>query len=248
MPPTNGPQIQRSCGFRISRGCAATHSIHDPGVAVNRGRREGMVAAKALCEGRWQQVNCRTGCLSTPRSAVRSSPSRRAEIGYRSPKPTSRSPAAGYGAAAERRGRRPHARAHGGEAAVTPGVEAYRGIGSLLERMRDIGMWAEVQVQHDELVSMRPLLADSGARIVFDHCGPRSPVTGRRVTPISANCAGRPSAAGAETAIQSCRWAHELWSAHAFLRCGQLRLDILPAGHSSRRPSAWALREASSAM
>ena len=58
------------------------------------------------------------------------------------------------------------------------GVEAYRGIGPMLERMRDVGMWADVQVQDDQLVSIRPLLEGSGVRIVFDHCGRPDPAAG----------------------------------------------------------------------
>jgi predicted TIM-barrel fold metal-dependent hydrolase len=51
------------------------------------------------------------------------------------------------------------------------GVERYAGIGPLLERLRDLDLCADVQVERDQLVAMRPMLEASGARIVFDHAG-----------------------------------------------------------------------------
>jgi len=51
------------------------------------------------------------------------------------------------------------------------GLDFYRDIGPLLERLRDLGVWAQVQVHQDQLVQLRPMLVDSGAGLVFDHCG-----------------------------------------------------------------------------
>ncbi|MET0211019.1 MAG: amidohydrolase family protein, partial [Burkholderiaceae bacterium] len=51
------------------------------------------------------------------------------------------------------------------------GVDFYRDIGPLLGRLRELGLWANVQVEGDQLAALRPLLADSGAQLVFDHCG-----------------------------------------------------------------------------
>jgi predicted TIM-barrel fold metal-dependent hydrolase len=48
----------------------------------------------------------------------------------------------------------------------------------LLGRLRELGLWAQVQVQHDQLVALRPLLEDSGARVVVDHCGRPDPARG----------------------------------------------------------------------
>ena len=48
----------------------------------------------------------------------------------------------------------------------------------LLERLRHLDMWAQVQVQNDELVALQPLLVDSGARLLFDHCGRPNPAAG----------------------------------------------------------------------
>jgi predicted TIM-barrel fold metal-dependent hydrolase len=51
------------------------------------------------------------------------------------------------------------------------GVERYAAIGPLLARLRDLDLVADVQVEHDQLVALRPMLEASGARIVFDHAG-----------------------------------------------------------------------------
>jgi predicted TIM-barrel fold metal-dependent hydrolase len=58
------------------------------------------------------------------------------------------------------------------------GVDFYRNIGPLLEHLRELDMWAQVQVEGDQLVSMRPLLVDSGVRLLFDHCGRPFPSAG----------------------------------------------------------------------
>jgi predicted TIM-barrel fold metal-dependent hydrolase len=51
------------------------------------------------------------------------------------------------------------------------GVDFYRNICPLLERLRELDMWAQVQVEGDQLVILKPLLVDSGVRLLFDHCG-----------------------------------------------------------------------------
>ncbi|MEO6853733.1 MAG: amidohydrolase family protein, partial [Rhodoferax sp.] len=58
------------------------------------------------------------------------------------------------------------------------GVDYYRAAGPLLERLRQLGLWAQVQVQNDDLVALKPLLVDSGARLLFDHCGRPNPTAG----------------------------------------------------------------------
>ena len=58
------------------------------------------------------------------------------------------------------------------------GVDFYRDLGPLLERLRDLGMWAQMQVQHDELVPLRAMLEGSGAPLLFDHCGRPDPTRG----------------------------------------------------------------------
>ncbi|MDO8456788.1 MAG: amidohydrolase family protein [Burkholderiaceae bacterium] len=58
------------------------------------------------------------------------------------------------------------------------GVDFYRDTGPLLERLRDLGMYAQVQVQNDELVALKPMLVDSGTKLLFDHCGRPNPKAG----------------------------------------------------------------------
>nr|WP_315237159.1 amidohydrolase family protein [uncultured Albidiferax sp.] len=55
------------------------------------------------------------------------------------------------------------------------GVDYYRDAAPLLERLRQLDMWAQVQVQFDELVALQPLLVDSGVRLLFDHLGRPNP-------------------------------------------------------------------------
>jgi|GEM_PF-6199746 len=45
-------------------------------------------------------------------------------------------------------------------------------------RWRDLDLWAQVQVQADELVALKPMLQDSGAKLLFDHCGRPDPAAG----------------------------------------------------------------------
>ncbi len=58
------------------------------------------------------------------------------------------------------------------------GVDFYRAAAPLLDRLRQLDMWAQVQVEHDQLVPLKPLLVDSGARLLFDHCGRPNPQAG----------------------------------------------------------------------
>ena len=51
------------------------------------------------------------------------------------------------------------------------GNDFYADTAPLLQRLRDLGLWAQVQVQDDQLSDMNALLLDSGVRVVFDHCG-----------------------------------------------------------------------------
>lgn len=58
------------------------------------------------------------------------------------------------------------------------GTSAYRDAAPLLQRLRDLGLWAQVQVQGDQLVELAPLLRDSGARLLLDHAGRPVPQAG----------------------------------------------------------------------
>lgn len=51
------------------------------------------------------------------------------------------------------------------------GVERYADAGGLLELIRNLELFAQIQVQGDQLVALRPMLEASGARLLFDHCG-----------------------------------------------------------------------------
>jgi len=48
------------------------------------------------------------------------------------------------------------------------GVDFYRDIAPLLERLRELGLWAQMQVERDQLAALAPMLLDSGARLLFD--------------------------------------------------------------------------------
>jgi predicted TIM-barrel fold metal-dependent hydrolase len=58
------------------------------------------------------------------------------------------------------------------------GVEFYRDCGPLLERLRELGLWANVQVQGDQLIALEAMLRDSGTKLVFDHTGRPVPSAG----------------------------------------------------------------------
>jgi predicted TIM-barrel fold metal-dependent hydrolase len=51
------------------------------------------------------------------------------------------------------------------------GTDFYANTAPLLQHLRDLDMWAQVQVEGDQLLALNPLLLDSGAKILFDHCG-----------------------------------------------------------------------------
>jgi predicted TIM-barrel fold metal-dependent hydrolase len=51
------------------------------------------------------------------------------------------------------------------------GVDYYRDAKPLLQKLVALDMFVDIQVEHDQLLSMLPMLADSGIRILVDHCG-----------------------------------------------------------------------------
>lgn len=51
------------------------------------------------------------------------------------------------------------------------GVDFYRDTAPLLARLAALDLFVQIQVEHDQLVHLAPLLVDSGARILVDHCG-----------------------------------------------------------------------------
>jgi predicted TIM-barrel fold metal-dependent hydrolase len=51
------------------------------------------------------------------------------------------------------------------------GIDYYRDAESLLQKLVALDMFVDIQVEHDQLVPMMPMLVDSGVRILVDHCG-----------------------------------------------------------------------------
>jgi predicted TIM-barrel fold metal-dependent hydrolase len=51
------------------------------------------------------------------------------------------------------------------------GVDHYRNAMPLLQKLVALDMFVDIQVEHDQLVPMMPMLVDSGVRILVDHCG-----------------------------------------------------------------------------
>jgi len=58
------------------------------------------------------------------------------------------------------------------------GVDAFRDTGPLLRDLAELDMFADVQVQADQLVEMAPILEPSGVRVLIDHCGRPLPGAG----------------------------------------------------------------------
>ncbi len=62
--------------------------------------------------------------------------------------------------------------------ATVLGVDHYLGARGLLRHCADLDLFVSMQVEHDLLVALRPLLENSGVRLVFDHCGRPQPGAG----------------------------------------------------------------------
>lgn len=58
------------------------------------------------------------------------------------------------------------------------GVAHYADTGPLMQRLADLGLFVQVQVEGDLMVEMAPMLLASGARILIDHCGRPRPGAG----------------------------------------------------------------------
>jgi predicted TIM-barrel fold metal-dependent hydrolase len=58
------------------------------------------------------------------------------------------------------------------------GVAYYRNAASLLGKLAELDMFVQVQVEHDQLVALIPMLERSGVRILIDHCGRPTPKQG----------------------------------------------------------------------
>ena len=58
------------------------------------------------------------------------------------------------------------------------GTDFYADTGPLLRRLAELDLFAQVQVEHDQLVTLQPMLIDSGVRLLIDHCGRPAPGAG----------------------------------------------------------------------
>ena len=58
------------------------------------------------------------------------------------------------------------------------GVEHFRDTDALLRQLAALDMFADVQVDGDQLLEMAPILEPSGVRVLIDHCGRPSPAAG----------------------------------------------------------------------
>ncbi len=62
--------------------------------------------------------------------------------------------------------------------ATVLGVQHVLEAGPLLALLAELDLFAQIQVEHEQLVALQPLLVNSGARIVVDHCGRPHPQAG----------------------------------------------------------------------
>jgi predicted TIM-barrel fold metal-dependent hydrolase len=58
------------------------------------------------------------------------------------------------------------------------GVAYYSDIDELLAKLAALGLFVQIQVEHDQLVPLAPMLERSGVRILIDHCGRPTPEAG----------------------------------------------------------------------
>lgn len=58
------------------------------------------------------------------------------------------------------------------------GTDFYAQTEPLLQHLRDLDMWAQVQVEADQLTVLNPMLLASGCKVLFDHCGRPHPPAG----------------------------------------------------------------------
>ena len=60
------------------------------------------------------------------------------------------------------------------------GVDHFRNAGTLLRNLAELDMFADIQVDGNQLVEMAPILEPSGVRVLVDHCGRPDPAAGVR--------------------------------------------------------------------
>jgi predicted TIM-barrel fold metal-dependent hydrolase len=62
--------------------------------------------------------------------------------------------------------------------ATVLGVAHYAGAGPLMRRLAELDMFVQMQVERDQMAALAPMLLDSGARLLVDHCGRPTPAEG----------------------------------------------------------------------
>ncbi|MGH8682202.1 MAG: amidohydrolase family protein [Burkholderiales bacterium] len=62
--------------------------------------------------------------------------------------------------------------------AIAHGVAHFAGAAALLETLATLGLFAQMQVERDQLAELAPLLERSGVRLLIDHCGRPAPEAG----------------------------------------------------------------------
>jgi predicted TIM-barrel fold metal-dependent hydrolase len=58
------------------------------------------------------------------------------------------------------------------------GVEAYAGADALMERLAELDMFVQLQVEHDQLRAFRPWIEAIPVKVLVDHCGRPTPDAG----------------------------------------------------------------------
>ena len=51
------------------------------------------------------------------------------------------------------------------------GADYYRDTASLVDKLAELGLFLQIQVENDQLLALLPLIERSHGRLVFDHCG-----------------------------------------------------------------------------
>ena len=106
------------------------------------------------------------------------------------------------------------------------GTAFYADTAPLLQRLRDLGLWAQVQVQDEQLLDLNAMLLDSGVHVLFDHCGRPRASTGV-------------SQAGFQTLLQ---WANTGRACVKLSGCA--KFSDLPHPYADVRPYVQALIQA----
>ncbi len=58
------------------------------------------------------------------------------------------------------------------------GVDYYADAAGLIDKLEALDLFVQLQVEHDQLVPLMPMLQHSGVRILIDHCGRPTPSAG----------------------------------------------------------------------